>query len=593
MAPSGRFLRGLALAIGLALLAVSQPARATWQASARAVVKVIALGEPGSEPGPAGVPLPLPAPIRASGVVVRRDCVVVTTAHGLEGAAAVAVRFSQPDRVFAAVVAHVSRRRDVAVLVVDRDACEPFVAPGEPAGIARGAGVMKVGFGGAEGRDGMRVKQATVVRGVVGRSLNVDGLATLEVYVTVAAGDSGGLVCDDAGRLVGLVRGRSRAGAGIGYVVTAPAVAEVLAEASSGGGLDRARRELKDPGFATSRAAAEVGAALLEADPVIAARLVWHPQTVATLRRGLDAPFVGRAEARLLLGALAASVGAVHAHDPAPTARAEGCALLERGQAVMAEAHRADRRLGQAMFEVNLGLLLMPGRALARTCVGVTTPILAPTPAAPATPAAPLRVATAVRAAPGPLAPVAGPATAPASAAAPRIAAAAPTVAVAPTAATAAVAAPAATATAWRTVLGETIDVYARWSLSFLKRGADLAVAPQGVQVGAGLPVAQRGELALGLAMGLSYTEATIGGLARVEVPFRISTEHLFLDVGPVVAFFGASGAAGGRSWGGNGGMLLRAGVQKFVQIGLDAVALGGASGPAVLGLEFFLGLGF
>jgi S1-C subfamily serine protease len=222
----------------LILIASGVPARAASPADrARAVVQVVALGAP--EPAAKGGPTPLvtlPA-LAGSGVIVSPDCAIVTSHHVVAQATAVAVRFPGDARLQAVAVAHLAARDDLAVLIPERTRCADFV-PAPSVGGAPGAGrgpptaerppagatVFKIGYGGETDDLALRTRRATVERGVVAGPAVAAGTPLVAVYVPVDPGDSGGLMCDDEGRLVGVTRGHHRARAEVGYAVPGSAV---------------------------------------------------------------------------------------------------------------------------------------------------------------------------------------------------------------------------------------------------------------------------------------------------------------------------------------------------------------------------------
>ncbi|HEY3355158.1 MAG TPA: serine protease, partial [Polyangia bacterium] len=324
------------------------------------------IGQPEAMSGPAGIPLPAPRPGRGSGVVVTSDCLVVTNRHVVEHAAALAVRFWRPDRLYAARVAHLSSTHDLAVLVVDRDVCAPIVSPVAAVTPVRGMTVFKIGFGGDATREAMTNKVPAIQRGVLSRPVDVAGAPTLEVYVPVEAGDSGGLVCAEDGAMVGLTLAHGRARAEIGYVVPGALVAATLYQAQSTGAIARARAELADPAFPAERLAAELGAAIAEGEP--AAAVLRQAAAVRELEQSLALRWRGRPAGRLVLAALAASAGALRALEPSPPERAAGCRLLARAREAMAEERWRTPGAAPTVYETQLAAALAHGLPLAAAC---------------------------------------------------------------------------------------------------------------------------------------------------------------------------------------------------------------------------------
>ena len=336
-------------AVGLALIACAASAWAASPAeSGRAVVKVVALGAPELVGSTGLAPVATLPAISGSGVVVSPRCIVVTNYHVVAGATAVAVRFPGEERLVAAAVASLAAREDVAVLVVDRARCAAIVAvpaPAQPgaAGSAPvlpgpGTSIAKIGWGGATEDLALRTRGAAVVRGAVSRPGRAAGDLVLEVYVPVSPGDSGGLVCDDDGHMVGLARAHDRVRSEVGYVVPAATVAAVLRAAAPA--IERERGFMVRPAWAHEAVAAETAAELAEAgrDPQAALRLARERDAALTL---LAAPPPGlRPLARLVIAAMVWNLGA--AHLDAPATRGAGCRLLAAAAALLPAAATDD-----------------------------------------------------------------------------------------------------------------------------------------------------------------------------------------------------------------------------------------------------------
>lgn len=152
-----------------------------------------------------------------SGIVWRREGVIVTNAHVVQGDAA-DVQLAD-GRVLGAVLTHRDERRDVAVLAVS--ARDLPVAERSDARALR-AGEMVVAFGHPLG-----VANALTL-GVVHRAPDGERGASRWVVadIRLAPGNSGGPLADASGRVVGL---NAMIVGGLGYAVPVHAVERVLA----------------------------------------------------------------------------------------------------------------------------------------------------------------------------------------------------------------------------------------------------------------------------------------------------------------------------------------------------------------------------
>jgi hypothetical protein len=525
----------------LLLLGLAIPARAASPAErAPAVVKLVVLGAPelGRTEGLAPVAT-LPAHA-GSGVVVSPDCVIVTNHHVVTGATAVAVRFPGEARLVAAAVAHVAEREDVAVLVAARHDCAAVALPAGPAPPAAaraaslpetGRSVARIGYGAETREAALRTRTPTIVRGVVSRPAQAAGQTVLEVYLAVNPGDSGGLVCDDEGRMVGLARAHDRQRSEVGYAIPAATVAAVVRAAAPA--TARARARLVERAWAYEAVATETAAELAEAggDPPAALRLARERDAALTLLAA--APPGPRAAAHLVMAAMVWNLGA--ARLDAPASRGEGCRLLAAAVGLLPPASaRPPGREGQAAALLEAAAAETAQRA---RCLGA-----APAPRGPAA-----RVAVAP--APGARGPL---------------------------------------------VFGTRAEPYARWVVTGFAGVGAVGVAPGGLQVGIAAPILASGPVDLGLALAYAFVhldKAHGSALHRVEVPVRLGYRALFGELGPAACFTDLAAADLPVRWRSGAGVLLRAGARKrFVQAGAGYVNLPAGGGRLHAG-EFFAGV--
>ncbi|HEU0202570.1 MAG TPA: Do family serine endopeptidase, partial [Burkholderiaceae bacterium] len=133
-----------------------------------------------------------------SGFIVRPDGVILTNAHVVAGATAIAVRLTD-EREFAAAVVGVDRASDVAVLKVEADNL-PTVSVGDPAATSVGDWVLAIGspFG----------FDNSVTAGIVSaksRALGDDSFVSfIQTDVAINPGNSGGPLFNLNGEVIGI-----------------------------------------------------------------------------------------------------------------------------------------------------------------------------------------------------------------------------------------------------------------------------------------------------------------------------------------------------------------------------------------------------
>ncbi|MEO7006193.1 MAG: MarP family serine protease [Microbacteriaceae bacterium] len=193
---------------------------AAVNAAAAGVVKVLA-----SEPN-------CGTDSEGSGWVVSEG-MVVTNAHVVAAASAVAVQVRGVGRALPARLVVFDPERDLAVLAVPELQAEPLQLGTE---LAAGASAVVAGFPG----DGPYLVTPARVREVLhatGTDIYKQQPVTREIYAlrgTVRPGNSGGPLFDTGGNVVGVVFARSTTDADIGFALTLNELRPVLAQAQAG-----------------------------------------------------------------------------------------------------------------------------------------------------------------------------------------------------------------------------------------------------------------------------------------------------------------------------------------------------------------------
>jgi S1-C subfamily serine protease len=514
------------------LLAGGDPARAAGSDErARAVVQVVALGAPDFAVKGGPGPLATAPAVAGSGVIVSPDCVIVTNHHVVAQATAVAVRFPGEARLQAVAVAYLAPDADLAVLLPERARCPDFVPVPAAAELPPvGATVIKIGYGGDSEALALRTRRPTVARGAVVRPAVAAGAPVLAAYVPVDPGDSGGLVCDEEGRLVGVTRGHHRARTGTGYAVPAATVAAALRDGRPG--VERARARVVRPAWGYevvgAETAAEVAAAGGEPDAVL--RLVRERGAALALLAAAP-PGLGAA-ARLIGAAMVWDLGVARFDDSAT--RADGCRLLGAAVELVRQARADDRGLRQSPFEDQLEATLADVRRGERCGA-------------------------------------AGPAPAPAG----RVAAG-------------------RAAGGARLVAGEQLDLYARWVVTIYRSPGRTGASAGGVEPGAFLPLVERGPVRLGLVLGYSFVSLDRHArltVHRIDIPVRFGYRWLFVDAGVAACVSDVAPPGEASHLRAGAGFLLRAGARKkLVEAGVTYVNLPVGAGR-LQGGQFFAGL--
>jgi len=155
-----------------------------------------------------------------TGFVVRADGVIATNLHVIGQAGRPRVRFADDNKAYEAkAVLAYDRERDLALIQIERQGLsalsladssklsigEPIVAVGNPLGL-----------------------EYSVVSGVLSGRPVVDGLAMLQLGMSIEQGNSGGPVLDRQGRVVGVVTLKSAVAERVGFAVPANYVQRLL-----------------------------------------------------------------------------------------------------------------------------------------------------------------------------------------------------------------------------------------------------------------------------------------------------------------------------------------------------------------------------
>ncbi len=175
---------------------------------------------------------------QGSGVVIRRDGIVLTNAHVIEGASRIEVTTADGGQTLEATVVGTDAAHDLAVLKVDSDELSA-IAIGSSNGLELGHSVVALGFPLGLG--------PTATQGIVSgldRTIQVgDGpfdarelTGLLQTDAAINPGNSGGALVDAGGRLVGINTAAASASSAenIGFAVeideALPIVNDMLAE---------------------------------------------------------------------------------------------------------------------------------------------------------------------------------------------------------------------------------------------------------------------------------------------------------------------------------------------------------------------------
>ncbi len=185
---------------------------------------VVAIRSTGSPSGVSEAEGPGPVVTTGSGLIVRKDGVILTSQHVVSDALAIDVMLSDGRRYRARVLA-ADERSDLAVLRIQATDL-PIVKWGDADRLERGHIVLAMGNAHGASGDGRAVVSAGLVGGV-GRALpNTFGResdryygAMIQFSAPIGPGNSGGPLIDIHGNVVGVVTARGLDGAGVGYAV--------------------------------------------------------------------------------------------------------------------------------------------------------------------------------------------------------------------------------------------------------------------------------------------------------------------------------------------------------------------------------------
>lgn len=244
--------------------------------SAYAVVKVLNLGLPKLIRSKNGVyikhknkfPVAIPSASHGSGIVISNKCLVATNEHVIRGSASLAVRFEDKKETYAARLIAKSAKHDLALIQVDRPNC-PYVKNimKKPASLDRGSEVWKIGYGGEIPSTAMRARQAAVKQGTYSRMVpDGHGGNRYEISAPINGGDSGGLLIDKNGAVIGMLVAKLRQADGVGFVIPRPLIVGLVGVAAQKGWIKRERNYMKTQNWQTHRSLSTVGAELVETD---------------------------------------------------------------------------------------------------------------------------------------------------------------------------------------------------------------------------------------------------------------------------------------------------------------------------------------
>ena len=181
---------------------------------------------------------PRPQPMQAlgTGFIIRKDGLIITNAHVIDGADIIQVSLMEnPDKVYEAELIGKDRRTDIALIKISRTKAFPVAELGTSKDVQVGQWVAA--FGNPYGHSN------TVTKGIIsaiGREIEeLNRLPFLQTDASINQGNSGGPLVDTQGKVIGVNTAIDARAQGIGFAIPIDEVKTIIKELEDTGRVQR------------------------------------------------------------------------------------------------------------------------------------------------------------------------------------------------------------------------------------------------------------------------------------------------------------------------------------------------------------------